>query len=111
VPDESVALWLAACDCVAAPYRDVYTSGVVYLAATFGKPIVAPRLGIFLSLGDPSFVRTFEPDGGDAAVGAAFEAVRTASPDEVVESARRFAVDHDWGAITSKVARILSNET
>jgi len=107
VPDESVALWLAACDCVAAPYRDVYTSGVVYLAATFGKPIVAPRLGIFRSLGDPSFVRTFDPEGADAAVGAAFEAVRRADPEELLESALRFSADHDWAGITAKVAEIL----
>jgi len=81
---------------------------VVYLAATFGKPIVAPRLGIFRSLGDLSFVRRFEPDGGDAAVGAAFEAVREAEPGDLLESAKRFTEEHDWGVITSKVAAILS---
>jgi hypothetical protein len=95
---------------VATPYRDVYTSGVVYLAATFGKPIVAPRTGIFRSLGVQSFVHTFEPDGGDAAVGAAFEAVRGTNPEELVDSARRFTADHDWGVITAKVAEILSIE-
>jgi glycosyltransferase involved in cell wall biosynthesis len=108
LPDERVGLWLAASDCVAAPYRDVYTSGVAYLAATFGKPIVAPRLGIFRSLGDLSFVRRFEPEGGDAAVGAAFEAVRGTNPEDLVESARRFTAEHDWGVITARVAEILS---
>ena len=81
---------------------------MVYLAATFGKPIVAPRLGIFRSLGDLSFVRRFEPDGGDAAVGAAFEAVRAAKPAELLESAERFTAQHDWSVITSKVAGILA---
>jgi beta-1,4-mannosyltransferase len=109
VPDDRVALWLAACDCVAAPYRDVYTSGVVHLAATFGKAIVAPRLGVFRSLGDQAFVCTFEPAGGEEAVAAAFEAVRGADPETVKDSATRFREEHDWRRITAGVAEILTS--
>src|SRR5262249_17776080 len=107
VPDESVASWLAACDCVAAPYRDVYTSGVVYLAATFRKPVAARRLGIFRSLGNPGFGRPFEP-GDEAAVAVALEAVRASDPGELRDSALRFSGDHDWGRITAEVAAILA---
>ncbi len=107
VPDDRVAMWIAACDCVAAPYREVYTSGVVYLAATFGKPIVAPRLGLFRSLLDQPFVLTFDPEGGDASAAEALAAARRLDPWEAARAAREFSTAHDWGRIAANAAEIL----
>jgi len=45
VPPEELQLYLNACDAVVLPYREILTSGAAMLALSFGRPIVAPRLG------------------------------------------------------------------
>jgi beta-1,4-mannosyltransferase len=45
IPDESLQVFLKACDVVVLPYTDILTSGSAMLAMTFGRPVVAPRLG------------------------------------------------------------------
>ncbi|WP_217595578.1 glycosyltransferase family 4 protein [Cohnella sp. GbtcB17] len=49
VDDADLADYLLAADAVVLPYRQITTSGSAILALTFGKPVVAPRLG---SLGE-----------------------------------------------------------
>lgn len=45
IPPEDVATYLGAADVVVAPYRSVLTSGNVVLAMSYGRPVIAPRLG------------------------------------------------------------------
>jgi len=45
VSEEDVPLFHHACDCVVFNYRQILTSGGVALAKSYGKPIIAPRLG------------------------------------------------------------------
>ncbi len=45
LPNDEVALWLAACDVVVMPYRHIYQSGVVFLCLNLGVPIVATPVG------------------------------------------------------------------
>jgi len=45
VPNEEVALYFAAADLVAAPYLSATQSGVIQIAYSFGKPVVATRVG------------------------------------------------------------------
>lgn len=45
IADDDMQVYLNASDCVVLPYRDILTSGAAMLALSFGKPVVAPRLG------------------------------------------------------------------
>jgi glycosyltransferase involved in cell wall biosynthesis len=45
IPNEQVAIYFAACDLVILPYRNISQSGVVHLAFSFGRPVVAARVG------------------------------------------------------------------
>ncbi len=50
VPDEEIQYWMNASDVCVLPYRHVTTSGAALLAFSFGKPVIAPRLGDFPQL-------------------------------------------------------------
>lgn len=45
VPESELQVYLNAADAVVLPFEDVLTSGSVVLALSFGRPVVAPRLG------------------------------------------------------------------
>lgn len=45
VPDEELQVYLRAADAVTAPFLEVFTSGSVLLAMSFGKAVIAPRRG------------------------------------------------------------------
>jgi glycosyltransferase involved in cell wall biosynthesis len=45
VPAADVQLYMNACDAVVLPYKEILTSGAVMLATSFGRPVVAPRMG------------------------------------------------------------------
>jgi beta-1,4-mannosyltransferase len=47
--EDELAALVARADLVVMPYQRVLTSGTYFLAATFGKPALAPRLGMFAS--------------------------------------------------------------
>jgi len=47
IPNEAVADYFTAADIIALPYRAIDHSGIVHLAYSFGKPIVATRVGDF----------------------------------------------------------------
>jgi glycosyltransferase involved in cell wall biosynthesis len=45
VPDDELQYYFSACDAVVLPYAEVLTSGNAMLAMSFGRPVIAPRLG------------------------------------------------------------------
>jgi D-inositol-3-phosphate glycosyltransferase len=45
VPDEEVGLYFSAADVVALPYTECYQSAVLYMAYSFGRPVVASAVG------------------------------------------------------------------
>jgi len=47
IPVEKVAGYFVACDVVVLPYQKIYHSGVLHLAYSFGKPVMATRVGDF----------------------------------------------------------------
>ncbi|MFV2062742.1 MAG: glycosyltransferase family 4 protein [Chloroflexota bacterium] len=45
VADDELQLYLRAADVVATPFREIFTSGSVLLAMSFGRAVIAPRRG------------------------------------------------------------------
>lgn len=47
IPSEKVAVYFNVCDVVILPYKDIDHSGIVHLAYSFGRPLIATNVGDF----------------------------------------------------------------
>jgi len=47
IPDDQMELYLKAADVLVLPYKDIFQSGVLFLAYNFGLPVVATDVGSF----------------------------------------------------------------
>lgn len=47
IEDEEIERYFIAADCIILPYRDIYQSGVLFMAYNFGLPALATRVGNF----------------------------------------------------------------
>lgn len=47
IPSEKVAAYFIACDVVILPYKEIDHSGIVHLAYSFGRPLIATTVGDF----------------------------------------------------------------
>lgn len=54
IPDEEVAPYFNACDCVVLPYRSATQSGILSMAYGFRKPVVVTNVGELAALVNPS---------------------------------------------------------
>jgi beta-1,4-mannosyltransferase len=101
VADAEVQVFLNAADLVVLPYRDVLTSGAAMLALSFGRGIVAPRLGCLGELersGAALLYDATDPRG----LATAFAAALDADPALLGERARRFARTISWDTIARR---------
>lgn len=56
LPDDDLQVYLRAADAVATPFQEIFTSGSVLLAMSFGRAVIAPRRGCV--------TETVDEDGG-----------------------------------------------
>jgi len=47
IPDEEMELYLKAADVLVLPYKDIFQSGILFLAYAFGLPVIATDVGSF----------------------------------------------------------------
>ena len=47
IPDEEMEIYLKAADVLVLPYKEIFQSGVLFLAYSFGLPVVATDVGSF----------------------------------------------------------------
>ncbi len=78
IPDEDVQLYMQAADVVVLPYREILTSGSAVLAMSFGRPVIAPRLGTLCDILDEQRELLYAADqpgeaGLTAVMGEAFK--------------------------------------
>lgn len=76
VPDERVQLYMNACDVVVTPYKDIFTSGSVVLAMSFGRACIAPGIGCIPEVLDDKGAFVYTPDMDSEGL---LEAMRQAS--------------------------------
>lgn len=107
IPDEDIQIYMSAADVVVAPFQDVLTSGSVILAMSFGKAVVAPRIGCLPELVSEhgGFLYDARDSGG---LRAALEAVVLHS-DSIArrgERNRRAIRVNDWGSVAQATRQI-----
>ena len=76
VDDAELQIFFNAADLVALPYLEVLTSGNAMSAMSFGRPVVAPRLGSLIDVVKPGCGVLYDPEDPD---GLAAALIRAAS--------------------------------
>ncbi len=101
VPDAEVQVYMNAADLVVLPYRAVLTSGAAMLALSFGRGVVAPRLGCLADLERAGTAILYDPrapDGLERALARALEV----DPARLGQAARRLVAGLSWDAIARR---------
>lgn len=70
VPDDDLQLYLRAADVVAAPFLEIFTSGSVLLAMSFGRAVIAPRRGCVTDVLDEAGGILYDADDPQGLEGA-----------------------------------------
>jgi beta-1,4-mannosyltransferase len=92
VPNDELQYYLAACNVVVLAYADILTSGAAMLAISFGRPVIAPRLGHLQDVINPECGILYDPsDAGGLA--RAMQQAQTRNFDDAAirQHARRFS--------------------
>jgi beta-1,4-mannosyltransferase len=107
-PDDEMQLFLRATDLAVLPYEDVLNSSVLFLALTFGLPVIVPAAGGIGEEITPAFGRTFVPGDLDsliAALRAGDELLDPSTREGAHEAALAVAAEHDPDRLGERFAR------
>ena len=109
VAEEDVPLYYAAASVVVLPYRRIYQSGVLLLAQSYGRPVLASDLPAMREvLGDGQTGYLFASENPDALAARLSDVLDDPARAEEVGRAGRQALTerHDWRTIGSETARL-----
>lgn len=70
IPKTEVQFFFNATDVVLLPYKRIFTSGNLFLALTFARPVVCPEMGVISEVVDSSFGLMYNPGDGSALASA-----------------------------------------
>jgi len=109
IPDGQVPLYFQAADVVALPYRRVYQSAVLFMAHSFGRPVVATTVGGLAEVvqeGSTGFL--VPPDDERFLAGAILKALDDPQKAERMGAAgKRWVEEHySWRGIAGQVAQL-----
>jgi len=104
VPDEEVEQYFMAADALVVPYRDIFQSGVPFLAYSFGCPVIATDVGSFREIvveGRTGFLCAPDDLPGLArAIGDYFGSALYKELDSRRANIRNLAVErHSWATV------------
>jgi glycosyltransferase involved in cell wall biosynthesis len=109
IPDEEVAGFFAAADVVALPYRHVYQSGVLLMALSYGRPVVATRVGGLAEVVHDGETGYLAPAGDPVALAEALGRVLD-DPDQASAMGRRGRVlveaEYSWSRIAELTQQV-----
>ena len=110
VPDETIQVYMNACDAVVFPYRDILTSGAVILAMSFGKACIAPAIGCIAEILDKKGAFIYEQGNPQNLTNVLHNALRQ-KDDLSVMGEHNLSKAHqlDWRSIARKTFNVYSN--
>lgn len=107
VLDEDVATWFSAADVLVLPYHAILNSGNMYLAATYGLPIVLPDAPhLVAEFGDEAWIRFFDRERPDESI-AELIGDPWFRDDDVRDAARAFAESRPPQAMAERYADLI----
>ena len=98
VEDREVADAVAAADAVALPYREILTSGTLFLAMGAERPVILPRLPTLLDVASDDLAFSYRP-GDVGSLTGALKGFADASDETLIAMGQRglaHAAGHDW---------------
>lgn len=99
MPDDRVQYYFNAADVLVQPYRYTYTSGATFLALTFARPVIAPRMGNLPEVvHDERIGVLFEPRNV-ASLEAAMKTMRERSGQDMTPYLRQESDRYEWDSI------------
>jgi glycosyltransferase involved in cell wall biosynthesis len=101
VGDDDLQMFLNAADVMVLPYRAVLTSGAAMLAFSFGRGVVAPRLGCLAELERSGAAILYDPAAPEGLGSALRRALQTDAA-ALGARARRMAAAVSWEAIARR---------
>ncbi len=96
VPDEEIPPTFHRADVVVAPYRQASQSGVVHLAYSLGRPVVATTVGGLVDAVQDGRTGLLTPPGDPRALAATIERVLARPPGAFDAGLRRVLADRSW---------------
>jgi len=108
IEDSEVQLYFNAADVILFPYLRIFTSGNLFLALSFGKPIVAPAMGCIPELVDKSFALLYDPKSKDGLSEAMLQA-KSLDMSKASQAAYRRALDFSWSENAEKTYKVLES--
>jgi beta-1,4-mannosyltransferase len=99
VPDYYVRVYFSAADIVVLPYTDAFTSGVIVLSHSMGKPVIAPSIGCFPDMIPEGTGFLYDPRSEEGLI-SALERSRELEDPSVKINCLNFAKRYDWNAVS-----------
>lgn len=106
VDDADVQVYFNACDVAVMPYKRILSSGTVYSALSFGRPVIAPRLSDLEEVVTGDCGLLYDPNQGSGLTGA-LRAVRerTFDSDRILRRALEFSWDRGARQLLNAVSQ------
>jgi len=106
VPKDEVEFFFNASDVVLLPYKKIFTSGNLFLAFTFGKPVICPDMGIISEVVDSNVGIMYKPSQDSSALAEAMRGIKNLDYDKACAAAFGKARSFTWeeAAIRSEQA-------
>lgn len=109
VEDCDVQKYLNACDAVVIPYRDIFTSGTIFLAMSFSRPCIAPKMGCIQETLNRDIAYLYDPGSKEGLIDAIHEACRDPERLRLMgQKCYQLAKDLDWARIGEMTREVYS---
>jgi glycosyltransferase involved in cell wall biosynthesis len=100
IPDEEIQSYMNACDVAVFAFRDIFTSGSVILAMSFGRACIAPRKGCIGDVLDDSGAFFYDPDEEKGLLKALINAIKNKAALQCMgERNRKLVEQWNWSRI------------
>ncbi|PSQ15958.1 group 1 glycosyl transferase [Halobacteriales archaeon QS_8_69_26] len=108
IPDDEIQVYMNAADTVVLPYLSVSTSGAAVLAMSFGRAVVAPRLGCLPELLDEQGSAVYDISDSEG-LERALQSVVKRDATKMGEYNRSRIEEFDWRAIAADISTAYEN--
>ncbi|MFP9193679.1 glycosyltransferase [Natrialbaceae archaeon A-CW1-1] len=105
IPDGAVQMYMNAADVVVYPFRDIFTSGSVLLAMSFGKAIIGPRMPFLEEVVSEDGGVLYDPDAPDGLV-SALRNVANKDVDQMGAINYEKTENHSWKIAASRTVQV-----
>jgi glycosyltransferase involved in cell wall biosynthesis len=110
VPEEDIQRYMNAADALVLPFEEVLTSGSAILGMSFGRAVVAPRLGCLPDVLSETPELLYDPDDPDGL----HDALRRAREADLEAAGRRNFEkirEYDWNGIAARTRAVYEDAT